>query len=300
MTRPAAVLLAVTLALTGCTTAPEPGPSASGTSTGQASSPADIDSYVALGDSFTAGPLVPTTQLAGGCLRSDGNYPSLVARRLHVRSFTDVSCSSATTHDLTHPQHPFGDAVVPPQLRAVRPGTDLVTPGIGGNDFDLYGTLVSTCTRMRPSDPTGSPCADALAQRHPGPAAVTRRIGQRVARMLRAVEEKAPHARVLLVGYLRVAPRQGRCPRLLPLADGDYAEVRSVERLLNRALADAAHQAGADFVDLYAASRGHDVCAVHPWVNGQLTRRDKALAYHPLPAGMRAAARQVLATLRGS
>ena len=35
--------------------------------------------YVALGDSYTAGPLIPTTDLAGGCARSDHNYPTLVA-----------------------------------------------------------------------------------------------------------------------------------------------------------------------------------------------------------------------------
>ena len=66
--------------------------------------------YVALGDSFVAGPLIPTTDLASGCARSDHNYPSLVAKALDVKTFVDVSCSGATTSDLTGVQRPFEDA----------------------------------------------------------------------------------------------------------------------------------------------------------------------------------------------
>ena len=36
--------------------------------------------YVALGDSYTSGPLIPR-QVDAGCARSDHNYPSIVAAR---------------------------------------------------------------------------------------------------------------------------------------------------------------------------------------------------------------------------
>ena len=39
---------------------------------------------------------------------------------------------------------------------------------------------------------------------------------------------------------------------------------------------------------MYAASRGHDICSSDPWVNGRVTDRQRALAYHPFAAGMRA------------
>ena len=42
----------------------------------------EVETYVALGDSFTAAPYVPSTSLADGCFRSDGNYPQLVAAEL--------------------------------------------------------------------------------------------------------------------------------------------------------------------------------------------------------------------------
>ena len=48
------------------------------------------------------------------------------------------------------------------------------------------------------------------------------------------------------------------------------------------------------YVDMDAASRGHDICSAHPWVNGRVTDRQKALAYHPLEAGMRAYAAAVV------
>jgi hypothetical protein len=51
-------------------------------------------------------------------------------------------------------------------------------------------------------------------------------------------------------------------------------------------------------VDMYAASRGHDICSAAPWVNGRVTDRQRALAYHPFAAGMRADADGVVAALR--
>jgi lysophospholipase L1-like esterase len=252
--------------------------------------------YVALGDSYSAGPLIPTTDLAGGCARSDHNYPSLLAKRLHVRTFVDVTCSGAATVDLTEAQHPFQGARVPPQLRAVTPGTDLVTVGIGGNDLDLFGTLVATCTRLRAGDPSGSPCGQQLAANGPDLDAQSASISARVAAALQEVHRRAPDATVVLVGYLRLVPDRGTC-RELPLAVGDYPLGRRISRLLNRALARAASRAKATFVDMYAASRGHDICSAVPWVNGSVTDRTRALAYHPLAAGMRADARRVMAAL---
>lgn len=253
-------------------------------------------SYVALGDSFTSGPLVPTTDLAGGCFRSDHNYPSILAERLDVVEVTDVSCAGADTSDLTAPQQTVNDAEVPPQLDALDESTDLVTMGIGGNDFHLFSTLVQTCTQLRSADPAGSPCTDRLDALGLDLAATTERISRRVAEAVRRVRERAPEARVVLVGYLRLAPTEGRC-KALPFARGDYAQGVRLSRALNQALGRAARRTGATFVDMYAASEGHDVCAREPWVNGARTVEGRALAYHPLAEGMAAVADEVAAAL---
>jgi hypothetical protein len=48
---------------------------------------------------------------------------------------------------------------------------------------------------------------------------------------------------------------------------------------------------------MFSASTGHDICADTPWVNGNVTVREKALAYHPFASGMRADAREILRVL---
>ncbi len=249
-----------------------------------------------MGDSYSAGPLIPTTDLAGGCARSDHNYPSLLAQRLGVRTFVDVTCSGASAADVTHVQRTFGDARIPPQIRHLEPDTDLVTIGMGGNDLDLFTTLVRLCTRLRGSDPSGSPCTRELAARHVDLDSVTRVISQHVAASLRDIKRRAPHATVLLVGYLRLVPDSGTC-RALPLAAGDYAEGRRIGEALAQAQRRAARATGVRFVDMYAASRGHDICSADPWVNGSVTDRTKALAYHPFESGMKADADAVMKAL---
>ena len=181
-----------------------------------------------------------------------------------------------------------------PQLRAVSRHTDLVTLSIGGNDFGLFGTLVGACTQLRGADPTGSPCHDRLGHR------LRRdlpRIRSHVAAVVARIRHRAPHARVLVVGYPQIIPAHGSCPRLLPLATGDYPWARQVNEGLVRAVARGARKADA-YVNVFRHSRGHDICAAHPWINGQVTDPNRALAYHPFAVEQAAVARLVLATLR--
>src|ERR1051326_368878 len=58
--------------------------------------------YVALGDSYTSGPLIPT-QVDLNCTRSNHDYPSLTAAAIGSASLTDVSCGGATTAAILNP-----------------------------------------------------------------------------------------------------------------------------------------------------------------------------------------------------
>ena len=297
---PLACLVAGLVVLAGCSGVPAAeGPLEEPATATSPEQPGGLDDavsqrYVALGDSFTSGPLVPTTDLADGCLRSDGNYPSLLATSLDL-DLTDVSCSGATTADLARRQRTVRDASVPPQLRALDRRTDLVTVGIGGNDLGLFSTLVQNCLNLRRLDPGGSPCADSAVGRQL--LASTPTIGDHVERALARVQRRAPDARVVLVGYPRIAPPDGACPRLLPFATGDVAFGDRVLRALDDELADAADAAGVDYLDLYDASEGHDVCSPDPWVNGRTTEAGVALAFHPLATGMQGVAAELEALL---
>ncbi len=291
---PAALVVGLAL-LASCTaspaaTDPPPRPASIAASPEQAGGLDDLtqERYVALGDSFTAAPLVPVTDLAEGCLRSDANYPSLLAASLDLE-LTDVSCSGATTRDLLRRQATVRDSSVPAQLDALDADTDLVTLGIGGNDQALFSGLVETCLRLRTQDRRGAPCADSAVGRRL--LAATPRIGGNIERALRRVQRRAPDARVILVGYPRIAPSRGACPRRLPFATGDVTFGDRVLRALDRSMSRAADRVGVDYLDLYSASAGHDVCSDEPWVNGRRTRSGVALAFHPLAAGAAATAR---------
>ncbi len=288
--------LAVAL-LAACTASPAQQPAAPDTPAAPQALPAvETVRYVALGDSYTSGPFVPTTDVADGCFRSNGNYPSLLAERLDAEVFVDVSCAGAQTVHLRRPQRTVTAARVPAQLRAVTPETTLVTVGIGGNDFDLFARLTETCVSLRDSDPTGSPCRAQL-DRGEGVPAVLDGIGRNVEQVLTRVRTRAPQARVVLVGYPRLAPATGTCPRRLPYADGDVAFGDEVQRALDTALRGAARRAGVEYLDMLAASRGHDVCSEAPYVQGVRTDRTAALAFHPRPRGMRAVADRLEALL---
>ncbi len=117
-----------------------------------------------------------------------------------------------------------------------------------------------------------------------------------MAAALQEIKRRAPRATVVLVGYLRLAPERGSCPEL-PLAVGDYAVGRRIGEALSQAQRRAATSTGVRFVDMYSASRGHDICSSDPWVNGRVTDRQRALSYHPFESGMKADADQVLAAL---
>jgi len=284
---PVAVVVLAATALTGC----DGGSVGAPTTQSSAPGPSPLETYVALGDSFTTAPYVPVTDLAGGCLRSSGNYPARVAAATGAR-LTDVSCSAATTADIGGRQVVgFGRGTVPAQLTAVRPGADLVTVGIGGNDEGLFGTLVGRCTSLAAG--SGSPCADAVAADGQSPRAAIARTGRRVAEALRSLRRAAPDAVLLLIGYPRLVDPDRSC-RALPLAPGDRPFVAGLERALARALERAAAGTGAGYVDVHAASRGHEVCSADPWVNGRVTDRGRALAYHPFAEQQQAVAELVL------
>ena len=254
--------------------------------------------YVALGDSYTAAPGVPQTEQETGCLRSNGNYASLVANQLKS-DFVDVSCSGATTTSLVGAQNTSGH-VYPAQFAALSAETSLVTVGIGGNDLQLFQTMVGTCGQFALSDSDGSPCRDYMEEAGKKKDLLAEKIdkiGPRVRAALKGIHDRAPQARVVLVGYPQPVPPKGTC-RILPIAKGDYPYVRGLVVKLNDALRTAAKKAKVDFIDLVRASKGHDICAgPDAWVNGVNTDLMRALAFHPFAEEQQAVADLIMKKL---
>jgi lysophospholipase L1-like esterase len=254
--------------------------------------------YVALGDSYSAGPLiVPQSDLLT-CVRSKANYPGLLAKALHPTTFRDVTCSSATTKDFSSPQKGNVSGTAAPQYDAVRADTTLVTVGIGGNDIGLVG-LAENCVNLLPA-PIGKSCAakytaggvDVYSQKIQAFAAT-------YATVIAQIRSRAPQAKILLVGY-PTAIRNGGCFPVQPLLAPDATYVQAKIDELNAAMAQQASSHGATYVDIRTSSVGHDACALpgKRWVEGLIPLSD-AFPLHPNALSMKNSEKVILAALGG-
>lgn len=251
--------------------------------------------YVALGDSYSAAsgllPLKPLAPLA--CLRSQRNYPTVIAERTGA-TLRDVTCGGADTGDYRAAQYP---GVAPPQLAALRADTQLVTMTIGGNDSGVFVGAITRC---------GSEGLRTLGQGNP----CERRYGSSfedtirtttypaLVQALQDVRAAAPQARVAILGYPWIVPASGRCFPQLPIARGDVPYLRSLQATLNDAVSRAAAATGATYVDLSAVSEGRDACKSLGvrWVEPVLGTTN-AVVVHPNARGERGMADRTMAVL---
>ena len=263
--------------------------------------PARSGPMVALGDSYTAGALLPIDLGARplGCLRSAKGYPALVAAALGV-SLTDVACASGGVTDMTAAQR-TNIGTNPPQLNALAPDDSLVALTLTGDDIGFMNVL-DKCVELSFTDPWGSPCRAHYAGGGTDQlAALVRAEGPRMAAVLADIAARAPRARIVVVGYPDMFPLSGGCWPAVPITDGDVAYLRGIELQLNAMLAADAKAADATFVNTYTPTIGHDFCQperirdVEGLLPGSLV-----LPFHPNARGQAAIAAAVLDALRAS
>ena len=232
---------------------------------------ADGGVYVALGDSYTSGPLIPNQHGEPiDCGRSDHNYPSLVAEAFKVDTFVDVSCGSAETKHMTEPQTdlPLG-GTNPPQFNALRADATLVTVGIGGND--------QVAAKIEATKP-------------------------KIAAVLQGIHQRSPGARVAIVGYPDPLPKNGEsCWPMVPLSPDDIKYIDELIIRINAMIREQAGLNGAEYIDTYADSTGHDVCKLPPdrWFEG-IVPTEPAYPMHPNAKGEASMARSAIAQLGGN
>ena len=284
--RQVVVAAAALLALAACSSASDdtpsgsgtPGPSGSAAPTASTPAPTTGTPYVALGDSFTAGPGIdPQQSDAGFCQRSERNWPTLLAERFDT-TVSDVSCAGATTADL----------VSTLASGVLDGGPRVVTVSSGGNDGGLFSALLQAC-----AGGSGT-CADYVDGQVPD---ILDRTADDLADLLEQVTKAAPEAQVILVGYPRIAPESGTCAAI---GIRDTAPVLEAETALDAALAQAAKGADVPYVSLRAGSLGHDACAgTEAWTNGISAAAGDGILFHPNTRGMAAVADIVGQTVDG-
>jgi lysophospholipase L1-like esterase len=249
--------------------------------------------YVALGDSYAAGPLIPNPVLPLGCLKSDHNYPHLAAPGIGL-TLRDASCSGATTTDMTNPQNVEPDGPNPPQFNSLDASTTVVSLTIGGNDIG-FSEVAESCITL---NPFSHPCLDKYDGG--GVDQLKARIettAPKVAAVLAGIKSRSPSAKIYVVNYPAIFPETGfGCWPQMPIGFQDVPYLRSTEQRLDSMLATQAAAAGATLVNWYNASIGHDACKssstrwVEPLVPGEL-----AAPIHPNQAGMQGGANALLA-----
>jgi GDSL-like lipase/acylhydrolase family protein len=211
--------------------------------------------YVALGDSYSSAfgvmPLAPTAPPE--CGQSTLNYPHLVASALNL-SLTDVTCGGAKTENFTVAQYPDQ----PPQFDALSASTEVVSVGMGGNDNNLFITLLAGCTETDAGRPNvGAPCK----QKYEGFVKESFEGDQAPREASYAqIHTLSPNAKVFIVGYPEITPSNGYCPTAFPWTTGDLRWFRSVTAKGNAALKRSAKANGETFVNTFGPSKGHSGC----------------------------------------
>ena len=262
-------------------------------------------SFVALGDSFASGPLIPVQyEQPWGCLRSSNNYAHQVARELDL-DLADVTCSGASTKHMweTHgvsPEEEFseygsqfgytGHPGNPPQLDALREDTDIVTLQIGGNDIG-FGGLATTCGEGAIRGPG---CREAVEEEKPFDQIAE--TAPKIRAVLDEVHRRSPNAAIYVLGYSGIFKigATARC-EAMAVGEEDAQYLRSIQEALNAMIESVADEPGrlysdaTKYVDVYGPSAGHTACDLPAirWVE-PIVPVNAAAPVHPNLGGMTA------------
>jgi lysophospholipase L1-like esterase len=249
--------------------------------------------YVALGDSYSSGEGsyggAADLAVANRCHRTSQAYFHVVAKAFKfARGSALWACSGATTRAVL-----TGRSGEPPQVDRVDADTSLVTITIGGNDAGFSRVLATCMTKV----PFGGGC------REQAPEVAARLAALRVslAGVLDTIADRAPSARVIVLGYPRLFSEvAGQGFDNLSVDDQRWlnSEARELGRVMretvqeaDRKIVDQRGRGSVEFVDAYSGFAGHEVGRADPYVNGLnlnlMEMRAERLSFHPTAAGYR-------------
>jgi lysophospholipase L1-like esterase len=262
---------------------PAPSPTEAPTTPPAPTTTAAPRQYVSLGDSYSAGQGLPGQ--IQPCGRAPGAYPALVAQRAGlIASFH--ACNGATTADVLDEEQAPGTGR---QIDAVTAEADIVTISIGGNDIGFSPVMTDCVLASLPCTRLADQVNAALAT-----------LAPRLVAVYGAIRARAPHARLLVVGYpqLVVDPGAATTGSCAGLTVDESRFVRQEGDALNAVIRTAAATAGATYVDTAGPFAGHEACTAQPWMAG-VNLSDVAGSFHPNAAGQDELARLVLDKLTG-
>ncbi|MGW8527784.1 MULTISPECIES: SGNH/GDSL hydrolase family protein [Nocardiopsidaceae] len=259
--------------------------------------------YVALGDSYSsgdgAGDYDPATAEPGGCWRSENAYPKVIGEEFDFSgSLAFYACSTHKGEDM------LGQIGTPEsQIERVTENTSLVTLGIGGNDLGFTPVLRTCIVRMPLLE--SSVCVEQEED-------LERRMDafeETLAEVLGEIRDRAPDARVLVLGYPRLFPEEP--PGMYyTLTVSDQVWLNSLAQRFNERIRDGVYEVdgevyggrrtgSVEYVNTFSALNGYEVSAEESWLNGIVLgqlgeglRVDRA-SFHPTAQGQMSIAERV-------
>ncbi|GLZ42404.1 SGNH/GDSL hydrolase family protein [Actinokineospora sp. NBRC 105648] len=224
--------------------------------------PAAAGKYVALGDSYSSGLGAGSYGSSGSCKRSSNAYAQLWANAHAPSAFSFVACSGAVTQD-----------VLNSQVSAITADTALVTISIGGNDAGFV-SVMTDCNLGSDSTCVSKNQAAQNFARTTLPA--------RLDAVYTQIRNRAPSARVVVLGYPRIYKTGGSC--VVGLSETKRAAINQSSDVLASVISGKAAAYGFSFVDARTAFAGHEVCAAGTrWINSVTWPIEES--YHPTAGG---------------
>lgn len=251
----------------------------------------NIRKIVALGSSFAAGPGIEPVEDANA-MRSSRNYAHLLADRLGA-TLVDMSVSGATTATILEtPQLTMAGVEFPPQIDGVHADTDLVTVTAGGNDLQFAGSMLyAAWSRSQPDSPMANLLSQGFSGGIPEPTDQSiNAVANGLAKIVREVRARAPHARIVLVDYVTVVggPHQDEG---WPFSTNETAAFLRIQEALIRGYEIAAERSGAELLQASKLSVTHGLGSAEPWVFAFEPSIEKTgSSFHPNDAAMSAVA----------
>lgn len=252
-----------------------------------------LTDYIGMGDSYTSGEgafdyLAGTDTPDNTCHLSRNSYPLLLTHDLFGESGGhSVACSGAVINDIGNMTDNYRGQVKkgeslqdlrepdPRALDSIEAGflpgyvaqhrfvkrwqPEVVTVSIGGNDIG-FGDLLQNCVEPHISHHVnGNTCYSGYEDRLELMGLIDRTV-PRWTDLFARLRREAPAARLYTIGYPQVALSGGDCALNVQLNGSELEFATEVIDYLNRSISLAAGAAGATYVDISRALKGHRLC----------------------------------------
>ncbi|OEU92052.1 lipase [Streptomyces abyssalis] len=217
--------------------------------------------YVALGDSYSSGLGAGDYGDSGDCKRSANAYAQQWAAANSPSSFDFTACSGARTGD-----------VLSGQLGPLNSSTGLVSISIGGNDAGFADTMQACVLQGE------SVCLEKIEE---AKGYIAGTLPGELDSVYNAISDRAPSAKVVVLGYPRMYKLNGECS--VGISEASRAAINSAADTLNETIAKRAADHGFSFGDVRDAFTGHEICSGDSWLHSVTFPIGES--YHPTANG---------------